>query len=402
MNDSNLGQWFRFHPSGKTHDRALGLLGRLNLALAESGQPPFIILQVGTYDVLAAIGAAPGGVIGTPAASTYGGMSTNESFRRDMESLLRGVAMSCPRSKVVILSIPPVSEVVDSRENNKVREYNDVLRSLCTPTATSPFSATFVDIFSLMVRRLEDLHARRWERTGSKPPPVMIPDESVTQCMGLLPGGRQCGRPFSDGLWGSKRFSGRHHCKYDGRIYCDTCTSKRAYLPLCFQASTQQRVCDACYNELQPLQDILANRRAEPAPFSQDGFAMELSKDTAMMRKYVLRQNWDEVSSSKGFFLLTDHVHLNDIAAKMLCSLLWEYFKTEAIAAESGGMGGAGIITQSTGGVAPPPMPAWQPTGPHVGPQAGGMRPPPPQQGMPYGAGGGGGYGGAGNHVEPV
>ncbi|XP_020109228.1 uncharacterized protein LOC109724715 isoform X2 [Ananas comosus] len=75
-------------------------------------------------------------------------------------------------------------------------------------------------------------------------PPEWLPDSYTTICM-------QCSAPFSAVT------RGRHHCRFCGGIFCRACTKGRSLLPVKFQQRDPQRVCDACYDRLDPLQGLL-------------------------------------------------------------------------------------------------------------------------------------------------
>lgn len=77
-------------------------------------------------------------------------------------------------------------------------------------------------------------------------PPEWVPDSSTTVCM-------QCTAPFT------ALTRGRHHCRFCGGIFCRACTKGRSLLPVKFRERNPQRVCDACYDRLDPLQNILIN-----------------------------------------------------------------------------------------------------------------------------------------------
>lgn len=75
-------------------------------------------------------------------------------------------------------------------------------------------------------------------------PPDWLPDSSTTACM-------RCAAPFT-------AFTrGRHHCRFCGGIFCRLCTKGRCLLPVKFRERNPQRVCDVCYDRLDPLQGIL-------------------------------------------------------------------------------------------------------------------------------------------------
>ncbi|PNX75207.1 zinc ion binding protein, partial [Trifolium pratense] len=77
-------------------------------------------------------------------------------------------------------------------------------------------------------------------------PPVWLPDSSATACM-----------------WCSALFTalscGRHHCRFCGGVFCRGCTKRRCLLPVKFRERNPQRVCDACYEKLDPVQGFLIN-----------------------------------------------------------------------------------------------------------------------------------------------
>lgn len=77
-------------------------------------------------------------------------------------------------------------------------------------------------------------------------PPEWLPDSSTTVCM-------QCTAPFT------AITRGRHHCRFCGGIFCRTCSKGSCLLPSKFRERNPQRVCDVCYDRLEPLQDILIN-----------------------------------------------------------------------------------------------------------------------------------------------
>ncbi|KAL3532748.1 hypothetical protein ACH5RR_006269 [Cinchona calisaya] len=77
-------------------------------------------------------------------------------------------------------------------------------------------------------------------------PPEWLPDSSSTVCM-------QCNAPFT------ALTRGRHHCRFCGGIFCRACSKGRCLLPVKFRERNPQRVCDTCYDRLDPLQGVLIN-----------------------------------------------------------------------------------------------------------------------------------------------
>jgi lipid-binding SYLF domain-containing protein len=77
-------------------------------------------------------------------------------------------------------------------------------------------------------------------------PPEWVPDSCTNVCM-------QCNLPFTSFT------RGRHHCRFCGGIFCRVCSKGRCLLPVKFRERDPQRVCDSCYDRLDPLQPVLIN-----------------------------------------------------------------------------------------------------------------------------------------------
>ncbi|XP_010507152.1 PREDICTED: zinc finger FYVE domain-containing protein 16-like, partial [Camelina sativa] len=77
-------------------------------------------------------------------------------------------------------------------------------------------------------------------------PPEWLPDSSTTTCM-------HCSSPFT------AITCGRHHCRFCGGIFCRNCSKGRCLMPSRFRERNPQRVCDSCYERLDPLQGVLIN-----------------------------------------------------------------------------------------------------------------------------------------------
>ncbi|KAF7014814.1 unnamed protein product [Triticum aestivum] len=77
-------------------------------------------------------------------------------------------------------------------------------------------------------------------------PPEWLPDSSASVCL-------QCSFPFT------ALTRGRHHCRFCGGIFCKECSKGRCLMPMKFRLRDPQRVCDACYDRLDPLQALLIN-----------------------------------------------------------------------------------------------------------------------------------------------
>eukprot|EP00505_MAST-04D_sp_SCG-Rhode-Island_P002898 Stramenopile-MAST_4_protein_2898 len=79
-------------------------------------------------------------------------------------------------------------------------------------------------------------------------PPTWVPDTSAQSCYA-------CARPFD---WLRRK----HHCRLCGYIFCGECTEKRSMLPETFELRKPGRVCDACHDAIEPLQQELIETRS--------------------------------------------------------------------------------------------------------------------------------------------
>ncbi|XP_073003350.1 uncharacterized protein [Typha latifolia] len=149
-------------------------------------------------------------------------------------------------------------------------------------------------------------------------PPDWLPDSYATACM-------QCNLPFT------VITRGRHHCRFCGGIFCRDCTKGRCLLPIKFRERNPQRVCDACYDRLDPLQGILIHYISNAMQSAKHdvmdwtctrgwlnlpvGLSMEyeIYKSTNTLRSYcqVARLNpeksipWAVLKGAKGLAILT-------------------------------------------------------------------------------------------------
>nr|GLL35031.1 uncharacterized protein LOC109192336 isoform X2 [Ipomoea trifida] len=149
-------------------------------------------------------------------------------------------------------------------------------------------------------------------------PPEWLPDSSSTICM-------QCTAPFT------ALTRGRHHCRFCGGIFCRTCSQGRCLLPVKFRDKNPQRVCDTCYEKLDPLQGVLINTHSNAVQVAKHdvtdwtsarswlnlplGFSMEdeIFKSSNSLRSYaqVARLNPERaiptviLKGAKGLAILT-------------------------------------------------------------------------------------------------
>ncbi|MQL81575.1 hypothetical protein Taro_014029 [Colocasia esculenta] len=94
------------------------------------------------------------------------------------------------------------------------------------------------------LRESEALKYHNYKEVLLAEPPEWLPDSHASTCM-------QCGAPFK------ALTRGRHHCRFCGGIFCWLCTKGRCLMPVKFRQREPQRVCDHCYDRLEPLQDVL-------------------------------------------------------------------------------------------------------------------------------------------------
>ncbi|KAH7332207.1 hypothetical protein KP509_20G075200 [Ceratopteris richardii] len=98
-------------------------------------------------------------------------------------------------------------------------------------------------IASLLIDRMGD-NVKTMSEVLAAEPPQWLPDSYSAVCM-------QCRTYFHP------IFFLRHHCRFCGRIFCGSCTSQKALLPVKFRERNPQRVCDSCHERLASVQGIL-------------------------------------------------------------------------------------------------------------------------------------------------
>ncbi|XP_042040342.1 uncharacterized protein LOC121785924 [Salvia splendens] len=86
-------------------------------------------------------------------------------------------------------------------------------------------------------------------------PPKWLPDSAASTCM-------LCNVRFHPILYS------RHHCRFCGGIFCNSCSRGRSLMPSKFLTSNPQRVCDVCCVRLECVQPYLMKRvsRAAQSP----------------------------------------------------------------------------------------------------------------------------------------
>lgn len=105
--------------------------------------------------------------------------------------------------------------------------------SVCLPSAPPMF-------------QIESINYADYKVVLDSEPPEWLPDSYTTVCM-------QCNSLFT------ALTRGRHHCRFCGGVFCRACAKGRCLLPQKFRVRDPQRVCDRCYERLDPLQGILIN-----------------------------------------------------------------------------------------------------------------------------------------------
>ncbi|KAJ3415098.1 hypothetical protein HDV05_005506 [Chytridiales sp. JEL 0842] len=136
------------------------------------------------------------------------------------------------------VSIPPrVSSVSSTTSTSLPTNYH---RNLNVPTRTSSVLSTSNPSHPVTVRA---------------PPSKWQPDSTALSCT-------QCTKRFT-------LFIRRHHCRWCGKIFCDSCTAHRVPLSSIYTASGMEseghRICDGCYSYLTGPETPLDHLRA-PSP----------------------------------------------------------------------------------------------------------------------------------------
>ncbi|TXG66685.1 hypothetical protein EZV62_007960 [Acer yangbiense] len=83
-------------------------------------------------------------------------------------------------------------------------------------------------------------------------PPKWLPDSSAAACM-------LCN------VWFHPIMCSRHHCRFCGGIFCNSCSKGRSLLPMKFRTRNPQRVCDVCCVRLESVQSQLMDKVSRAA-----------------------------------------------------------------------------------------------------------------------------------------
>ncbi|KAH6835510.1 RING/FYVE/PHD-type zinc finger family protein [Perilla frutescens var. hirtella] len=106
-----------------------------------------------------------------------------------------------------------------------------------------------------MAQSLTDANFGKMKDILEADPPKWLPDSAASACM-------LCNVRFHPIMYA------RHHCRFCGGIFCNSCSKGRSLLPSKFQTRDPQRVCDVCCVRLECVQTCLMNQvsRAAQSP----------------------------------------------------------------------------------------------------------------------------------------
>ncbi|KAH7279896.1 hypothetical protein KP509_37G042800 [Ceratopteris richardii] len=128
-------------------------------------------------------------------------------------------------------SVNLIGTDTDRSANDDLSTLNEMWASIHIPSAP-PFPGN-TNRNAAVLSSVLDADAPQW-----------VPDSAYRGCM-------QCHSKF-------QAFTrGRHHCRFCGGIFCRSCSKRKCLLPLKFMQRDPQRVCDACYESLEPVQGFL-------------------------------------------------------------------------------------------------------------------------------------------------
>ncbi|KAK3127703.1 hypothetical protein QOZ80_7AG0577260 [Eleusine coracana subsp. coracana] len=161
--------------------------------------------------------------------------SAEASPKVNLKTVLGGlvsIVTGANKSEDDTLQQPSFSTDVSFLESDK-NGVVDVHPSVCFPSAP-PLNEKNEE---------NELLYRRYRELLLMDPPEWLPDSSTNVCM-------QCHSPFT------ALTRGRHHCRFCGSIFCKDCSKGRCLMPMKFRLRDPQRVCDVCYEKLEPLQGL--------------------------------------------------------------------------------------------------------------------------------------------------
>lgn len=106
-----------------------------------------------------------------------------------------------------------------------------------------------------MAQSLTDANFGKVKDILEAEPPKWLPDSAASACM-------LCNVRFHPIMYS------RHHCRFCGGVFCNSCSRGRSLLPSNFRTRDPQRVCDVCCVRLECVQTCLMNQvsRAAQSP----------------------------------------------------------------------------------------------------------------------------------------
>lgn len=108
------------------------------------------------------------------------------------------------------------------------------------------------DAWNEMARTLTEASFGNTRELLEAEPPKWLPDSAATACM-------LCSVRFHPIM------CSRHHCRFCGGIFCNSCSRGRSLLPLKFRTGNPQRVCDVCCVRLESVQSHLMDKVSRAA-----------------------------------------------------------------------------------------------------------------------------------------
>lgn len=103
-----------------------------------------------------------------------------------------------------------------------------------------------------MAQSLTEANFGKMKEILEAEPPKWLPDSAASTCM-------LCNVRFHPIMYS------RHHCRFCGGIFCNSCSKGRSLMPTKFLTSDPQRVCDVCCVRLDCVQTCLMNQVSRAA-----------------------------------------------------------------------------------------------------------------------------------------
>jgi len=151
---------------------------RMNKALA--CYPDYITIMIGTNDVLSQCDKTLSGLI--VGQNELPEVPTMQVYERNLRGIVSHIRQASPKVHIGICTLPPITENLNSRPNQMVREANAVIERV----AATDEDATVIPVFERLEAVLEKSRKRSWMGLGPLHYVAFLVQNYLFHCLGFV------------------------------------------------------------------------------------------------------------------------------------------------------------------------------------------------------------------------